>query len=621
MKKITEINIINYRAFYNEKESPENKSKEKYKIELKNGENLLVYGENGSGKSSLFKALQDFFETIQRDISEIPIIANVYSDNTMPAPEIQISFTDENRKFRYNNYGSDVYGLDFLQNISTSFLSYRDILRTYFLENDDYTKSPNLFNFIINYILSKIVDETTNSQFLDGLNLFRNTVNIYNNSSTKIQTVDDDDEELETINQRIKSSAEQINISLISILKPVLKLVNYYLDTYFNLGINVSIKGDKFLKIKPQKKQIELTESLFLNIEFHKRKIKNYPYHTFLNEARLSALAICIYLATIKIDSEKISNRNLKFLFLDDVFLGLDTANRIPLLKLLESDDFKSWQIFMTTYDRHWYELAKRWFNQSKLSFKPIELYVDNITIGTNQIESPLLIDNSLDYFEKAKLYYKKKDYPASANYLRKACENELKRILPQNLLLQEKKDNGEVEVIEKLQKLFNNFKIFCSNNSLDFTAFAQFETYTKIIYNSLSHDDLNSPLYKRELEEGIDLVLMLKEIQIKQIISVENAPLKIKLPTKNDTTKQLHSYSIVLKENLLLIKQGNSDIKFSSSLCLLQTPTGNHEIKFQDALLMILSERNYLDSDDYNDLCKYLKVTGSKKLKDLIHF
>jgi ABC-type molybdenum transport system ATPase subunit/photorepair protein PhrA len=46
MKKITEITLCNYRAFLNKPNE-----EDKYKISLPKGENLLIYGENGSGKS------------------------------------------------------------------------------------------------------------------------------------------------------------------------------------------------------------------------------------------------------------------------------------------------------------------------------------------------------------------------------------------------------------------------------------------------------------------------------------------------------------------------------------------------------------------------------------------
>ncbi len=51
--KITEIDIKNFKAFCGT-----------YHIDLhKAGKNLLVYGENGSGKTSLYQALKRFLES------------------------------------------------------------------------------------------------------------------------------------------------------------------------------------------------------------------------------------------------------------------------------------------------------------------------------------------------------------------------------------------------------------------------------------------------------------------------------------------------------------------------------------------------------------------------------
>ncbi|MCP4150005.1 MAG: hypothetical protein GY757_19825 [bacterium] len=77
--------------------------------------------------------------------------------------------------------------------------------------------------------------------------------------------------------------------------------------------------------------------------------------HMFLNEARLSAIAIAIYLGMIKRHLQLIP---YKLLFLDDIFIGLDISNRLPLLKVLK-DDFPEYQVFITTYDKPWYEFAR----------------------------------------------------------------------------------------------------------------------------------------------------------------------------------------------------------------------------------------------------------------------
>jgi len=52
MRWITGITINNYRAF----SKPET-------VSIPEGQHLLIYGENGSGKSSIYNAIKDFFRS------------------------------------------------------------------------------------------------------------------------------------------------------------------------------------------------------------------------------------------------------------------------------------------------------------------------------------------------------------------------------------------------------------------------------------------------------------------------------------------------------------------------------------------------------------------------------
>ena len=82
--KIKNIKLKNYRAFYGE-----------YNIDV-DGKNLLIYGENGSGKSSLYYALRDFFEASenQKDINK-----NIFSDDES---FIELSFFDKTNRNKKN---------------------------------------------------------------------------------------------------------------------------------------------------------------------------------------------------------------------------------------------------------------------------------------------------------------------------------------------------------------------------------------------------------------------------------------------------------------------------------------------------------------------------------------
>src|SRR6202044_1722678 len=57
--RLTGIHIKNYRAF-----------NESFDLELLRGENAIIYGENGAGKSSLFHSIRDFLEAPQSEFLE-----------------------------------------------------------------------------------------------------------------------------------------------------------------------------------------------------------------------------------------------------------------------------------------------------------------------------------------------------------------------------------------------------------------------------------------------------------------------------------------------------------------------------------------------------------------------
>src|SRR5688572_28010580 len=57
--KITRIGLQGFRAF-----------DESFELDLDGGKNLLLHGENGSGKSSIYLALKRFFEERGDDISK-----------------------------------------------------------------------------------------------------------------------------------------------------------------------------------------------------------------------------------------------------------------------------------------------------------------------------------------------------------------------------------------------------------------------------------------------------------------------------------------------------------------------------------------------------------------------
>ncbi|MDP2816146.1 MAG: hypothetical protein Q8O19_05655, partial [Rectinemataceae bacterium] len=156
-----------------------------------------------------------------------------------------------------------------------------------------------------------------------------------------------------------------------------------------------------------------------INIEIDYREQPVNSYHTFLNEARLSALAVSLYFASIKTLLGSLKSESMKILVLDDLLISLDMSNRIKLLDILKTE-FVEFQIFFFTHDKELFEIYK-----NKMPWKKYELYMDD----TADIPSAIVKKGSSET-ERAKEFYATKEYDCCALLLRKGFEKLLKSYL-----------------------------------------------------------------------------------------------------------------------------------------------------------------------------------------------
>ena len=147
-------------------------------------------------------------------------------------------------------------------------------------------------------------------------------------------------------------------------------------------------------------------------------------HHQFLNEARLSAIAICLFLAGVLLSDNDYDNAAYpRFLVLDDALIGLEVQNRLPVLNILTSAAFKHYQKFLLTYDRVWFDLAKGQLPERD-GWLHRELFADE---NTGYL-IPKLRPSRPD-LEKAKKYLGDGDLKAAAVYARSAFEWRLRKV------------------------------------------------------------------------------------------------------------------------------------------------------------------------------------------------
>lgn len=604
MRWITEITLNNYKAFGTSFKP----------LIIPPNHHLLIYGENGSGKSSIYNAIKDFFNSSSDSTKNF--ILNLFSQsagNNTGTIELKISDLDSNKTVTTIN--SYIFGEPDSQsnhrvpaiqlpNKIKGFLDYKRILETYFLKSKS-GQNPNLFSLFVEDLLA---DHTIASS--DSGVSTNTLVDEWNRIKDPIYNLD----------RRSKAHREaidklpQFEVNLRQLLTNVFIEFRRIITTYFDpkLEINVSIS-----EISMDYVNWIIKQELFLEINYAGKPITSYD--TFLNEARLSAIGVAIYLASIKTYPDA---TDLKVLFLDDVFIGLDTNNRIPLLKIVNEEFINhGYQIFLSTYDRQWFETARFWLQVEKCSIISIELYTKDDGNPLNP-DVPIIISPSQNYFEKAKSYFDKKDYPASANYLRKSCEKELKRILPNQMKLIANIQTGVIKTIDKLENLVDKFKSFLVINSLDLNPFQHFKTYKKILLNPLSHDDLLAPHYRNEILDGIEIVNSLQKIRIKEIVTVKSSSSNpMKLEMVDSISGNIHNYEIKVLENLLIIQQDAAPIQLSVIKCEVIEATTRKFTSLQVAFDEIWRERGNSSTVIYNEFYSRIKISNTKKLIDLMEF
>ncbi|MFT7380965.1 MAG: energy-coupling factor transporter ATP-binding protein EcfA2 [Roseivirga sp.] len=548
MKKITSITLENYRAFYG-KYDP---------ILLENGENVLIYGENGSGKSSLFKALRDFFV---RSDSALPQFVTHHHNGGNPG-EIKVSFTDydpangtlidgtttehalNDRAFQNSQ--------PFIQNANLikGFMDYRRLLDVYYHKDE----RPDLFEFVVDNLLK--------NYFITG-----SRVKISEKWASVEKGLFDSFSRRDLDHKQAIADLPTFESNLRNSLDAIFTTLNTFLQNYFQSGLEVHYDLSRMdFTYNRKKSNWKVKKDLRLNISLNGLALLGYG--DTLNEARMSALAICLYLAAQKNVAQAVP---YKIIFLDDVFIGLDSGNRIPLTKILDQE-FADYQLFITTYDRHWFNMANRVFSNSIHSkWKSFEFYSTPEPIGIYIIDKPLLINNETEYAKAVKYLHNENgpDYPAAANYFRKSIEAMLTDLLPPHEIRNEDFSRIENYRLSDLIKCAKNF-LSKIDDVIGLGLVIRLDSYLHSLLHPLSHSNLASPVYKAELLEVERVVPLLKN----HLLSINDQyHLFISMNEKYDLTFQVNPnhtghFKLRAEENHYLYKDTNGAIQVSSGKC-----------------------------------------------------
>ncbi len=499
--RIKKVEIRDYKAFY---------GLNKFNVE---GKNLFIYGENGSGKSSFYYALKDFFqsstETLSYDETENIFLTKAQQGKGF----IEVTFnpdkdgTATDKKYTVKKSSSTTYSAgdtsirDAIK--LKSFLTYKHLLSIHHIKKEN---DIDLFELLVKGVLKHFKSVAiTGTKELGELwedvevAIGKETSQAFNITAKKKEV----DEAIDKFNTAFKKLFDRNSIeNIMKFAQPILDKFEHnieielnYTQARPNAAYNAIERNHVRAKVK------------YLGKEIPKP-------HIFLNEARLSAIAISIYLGMVK---RHVQGIPCKVLFLDDIFIGLDISNRLPLLEILNTD-FSAYQVFITTYDKPWYEFVRTNYLNRNNKWKCFEIYAGRTKKGftipvVKEIKGQGNNDHLTYFIQTAENHHNKGDNKAAGVYLRSAFEAILKQFCFGKVTVKFVLDQSTL----KADEFWNTTKKFISEHpapvkySLSQNTKDEIDALLPLVLNPLNHNDINKNEHSSEIIRTVNILKTLR--------------------------------------------------------------------------------------------------------------
>lgn len=523
------------------------------------GANMLIYGENGSGKSSLYWSIYTHYEAYAKTQAEakkyfIPgkeSLRNRFSDHADPS---YISITFENKEAGVSNTVTDsatsYYCLDpdahrFMRAtaMSSDFMNYKFLASLFDFDN---SKENDVTNLLIKQVFPFL---NFNARFTDinGEELpVSNAAFIWNYLKQSI------------------AGLRKNGKNLIDLRSPEYKNYNRLLDAFnraldFELNIILSVANAKLHDIFKVDAEIlkQYTYATFNNRKgkrgrdgkLHEPKILLHALMThpnvktydpichpksFFNEAKITSMALAIRLAIL--ETRAPVDYAPSTIFFDDVLISLDMSLRRMLIPVI-LDYAEERQLFILTHDKALYNLWKDSIESREREIEHANELIaeENILLDADHkkplkripkwrkvemycaekdgIPTSKCLEEKT-YLETAKEHFDNLRIPECANALRRACEKELKRILPMHMQYTVPRGDKDAGGKVDLNVLIESFLKMCGEMDMP-GDFGQLNNDRKLIMNPFSHDDIETPYYREELRRCIGTVENLTQIRV----------------------------------------------------------------------------------------------------------
>lgn len=418
MKKLETIKIQNFKIFNQLVTIP---------VEQKH---VLVWGVNGSGKSSLYWSLYTFLQCSGKDPGDEKKYFNkgVQSLHNIHAPADLESFI----KLGFKETGGVE---EFFELSSTKDETKNELLRSVNLGSEFITHRL-LLNFY-NY---------RNSQQIDLFPIFYRDIFPYfntprgNSFKSILKNIEQslNTETPSNLNAWVKEFNDGVEDLILSIRRG--DASKFYNDnlSYKGEKIDIQVHFSELLEVKGIKGNRKIKEPVIrlqakLKPDGNPETEIQRP-QSFFNEARINAIALSIRFVLME---NRPPVANVKFLVLDDLLISLDMQNRVKIIKLILKQFSEKYQLFIFTHDKGFYNEVLRQIESEKHNWLVMQLYEPQ-EAGQN----PEIKYEDEGYMVMAESAFLRRDFEACALYLRKETEAILIKFLdPEMELFWKQKD------------------------------------------------------------------------------------------------------------------------------------------------------------------------------------
>lgn len=515
MAAISKITIDGFKAFPKE-----------FELCL-DGKNLLMYGENGSGKSSIYYALHALLQSQCKDKSKIYFstthpesIVNKYTNKPDAKVEIKFDGSDVVYSISQTGYNESIpQAMSPLRDLNGKcvFINHKFLFNVFSFRNSQYI---DLFPVFIKDILpftltrdkSKYISELYDEVVAKIMRKGRGNKidSAYNDLIKKFN--EETEHIIGVINKNAVSTATNIfNNNFRDIGDRKLKISLEYNDNRDNipqpnksywlrlghryqLVEKAGITGYKKLSMGLEVLQPVITLTVE-ELQDDNATYKPVPKpQTQFNEAKLTAIALSVRFALLNTTAPA----DGRFLALDDMLISLDMSNRMKVIKYLLNKVAPTYKLYIFTHDRLFYHTLKRivetQYEKSEWNFGGIYI---NDSIMPNE---PNYVPDNKTRIEKIEDAYKCHDYFRCGTLLRQECERCLNELLPESYRVKED-PNTKASVPKNLDELIGSLEEFCNYEQIDYTPFGNLKTYKDLFLNSTAHNDITSPFYRNEVK------------------------------------------------------------------------------------------------------------------------